>query len=83
MAVYFLVRFSKEAMPWDFFQEEHINRLLDCLDHGVWAFEALQEIVGSRGDLKDYVRWKANSHRGIAKAAMSVCIDPENQPINR
>lgn len=79
MAVYFLVRFSKEAMPWDFFREEHIDRLLDCLDHGVWAFEALQEIVGSRGDLKDYVRWKANSHRGIAKAAMSVCIDPENQ----
>lgn len=79
ITIYFLVCFSKEVMPWNFFQKEHIDRLLDDLDHGVWAFKTLQEILGGREDLKDYVQSKAKSYRGINKAAISVCIDPENQ----
>ncbi len=81
IAIYFSVRFSKEVMPWDFFREEHIDRLLECLDHGVWAFEALREILGSRKDLKDYVQSKAKAYRGITKAAIEAYIDPENREV--
>lgn len=78
-AVYFLMRFSEEEIPYDIMQKEHIDRLIDCLYDKVWAFKVLQEILKNRADLQDYVEGKAESYRGLTRAALLACIGPENQ----
>lgn len=79
ITMYFIMRYSSKSMPWDFFQREHIDQLIECLEDGVWALDTLQEILKKRTDMEDYVKLKAKSYGGIIRAALLAGIDPDKQ----
>lgn len=79
ITIYFITCFSKCDLEWDVFQNEHIDKLIDCLADDVWTLSTLKQILKHRNDLKDYTKNKAQLYAGIVRAAILSCVEEGEQ----